>query len=178
MTKDGLVGWDVRLNGLSLSKLGDREGQESLLCCSPWGRKELDKTEWLNNNLEKQNFLSQKSESRTSLAVQRLRLHVSNAKDLGLIPGQETKNPHTVQSGQKKKKKSKKSMSLGGRGMRLMGRGSIFVVDSQNPDNIVKQLKNKLKAVNSEEKATWIDLNSVMEIDKFQIFGVSQIYIF
>ena len=62
--------------------------------------------------------------------------------------------------------------------MRLMGRGSIFVVDSQNPDNIVKQLKNKLKAVNSEEKATWIDLNSVMEIDKFQIFGVSQIYIF
>ena len=58
-------------------------------------------------------------------------------------------------------------MSLGGRGMRLMGRGSIFVVDSQNPDNIVKQLKNKLKAVNSEEKATWIDLNSVMEIDKF-----------
>ena len=58
MTKDGLVGWDVRLNGLSLSKLGDREGQESLLCCSPWGRKELDKTHWLNNNLEKQNFLS------------------------------------------------------------------------------------------------------------------------
>ena len=51
--------------------------------------------------------------------------------------------------------------------MRLMGRGSIFVVDSQNPDNIVKQLKNKLKAINSEEKATWIDLNSVMEIDKF-----------
>ena len=57
LTEDGLVGWDARLNGLSLSKLGDREGQESLLCCSPWGRKVLDKTEWLNN-LEKQNFLS------------------------------------------------------------------------------------------------------------------------
>ena len=30
--------------------LGDGEGQGSLVCCSPWGRKELDTTEWLNNN--------------------------------------------------------------------------------------------------------------------------------
>ena len=29
---------------------GDGEGQGSLACCSPWGRKELDMTEWLNNN--------------------------------------------------------------------------------------------------------------------------------
>ena len=28
----------------------DGEGQGSLVCCSPWGRKELDITEWLNNN--------------------------------------------------------------------------------------------------------------------------------
>ena len=27
---------------------GAGEGQGSLECCSPWGRKELDKTEWLN----------------------------------------------------------------------------------------------------------------------------------
>ena len=27
---------------------GDCEGQESLVCCSPWGRKELDMIEWLN----------------------------------------------------------------------------------------------------------------------------------
>ena len=26
------------------------EGQRSLLCCSPWDHKELDMTEWLNNN--------------------------------------------------------------------------------------------------------------------------------
>ena len=30
--------------------LGDGEGQGSLACCSPWGHKELDKIERLNNN--------------------------------------------------------------------------------------------------------------------------------
>ena len=30
---------------VSLSKLGDSEGQGSLACCSPWGCKELDMTE-------------------------------------------------------------------------------------------------------------------------------------
>ena len=29
--------------------LGDGEGQGSLGCCSPWGRKESDTTEQLNN---------------------------------------------------------------------------------------------------------------------------------
>ena len=29
---------------------GDTEGQGSLVCCSPWGFKELDTTEQLNNN--------------------------------------------------------------------------------------------------------------------------------
>ena len=29
---------------------GDGEGQGSLVCCSPWGRKELDTTERLNDN--------------------------------------------------------------------------------------------------------------------------------
>ena len=28
---------------------GDSEGQRSLVCCSPWGYKELDKTLQLNN---------------------------------------------------------------------------------------------------------------------------------
>ena len=28
---------------------GDGEGQGSLACCSPWGHKELDTTEQLNN---------------------------------------------------------------------------------------------------------------------------------
>ena len=30
--------------------LGDSEGQGSLACCSPWGCKKLDTSEWLNNN--------------------------------------------------------------------------------------------------------------------------------
>ena len=30
--------------------LGDGEGQGSLACCSPWGSKESDMTELLNNN--------------------------------------------------------------------------------------------------------------------------------
>ena len=29
---------------------GDSEGQGSLACCSPWGHKELDTTQQLNNN--------------------------------------------------------------------------------------------------------------------------------
>ena len=33
---------------MSLSKLGAGDGQGSLACCSPWGRKELDTTERLN----------------------------------------------------------------------------------------------------------------------------------
>ena len=30
--------------------MADSEGQRSLLCCSPWGYKESDMTQWLNNN--------------------------------------------------------------------------------------------------------------------------------
>ena len=30
--------------------LGDGKGQGGLACCSPWGCKELDTIEWLNNN--------------------------------------------------------------------------------------------------------------------------------
>jgi len=39
------------LNGHEFEQtLGDSEGQGSLACCSPWGCKESDMTEWLNNN--------------------------------------------------------------------------------------------------------------------------------
>ena len=40
-----------RLNGHELEQSpGDTEGQRSLVCCSPWGCKEPDTTEQLNNN--------------------------------------------------------------------------------------------------------------------------------
>ena len=47
MTEDEMVGWHHRLYGQTP---GDGEGQGSLTCYSPWGRKESDMTEGLNNN--------------------------------------------------------------------------------------------------------------------------------
>ena len=41
----------------------------------------------------------------TSLEIQWLGLHASNAETKGLIPGQETQIPHASQHGQIKKKK-------------------------------------------------------------------------
>ena len=44
-----MVGWYHWLNGHEFQQaLEDSEGQRSLTCCSSWGRKELDTTEWLN----------------------------------------------------------------------------------------------------------------------------------
>ena len=43
---------------MSLSKLGVGDGQGGLACCSPWGRKESDTTEWLNWTMEKKDFCS------------------------------------------------------------------------------------------------------------------------
>ena len=52
-TEDEMVGWHHQLNGHESDLTpGDSEGQGSLwVCCSPWGHKELDTTEWLNNNI-------------------------------------------------------------------------------------------------------------------------------
>ena len=50
MTEDETVGWHHQLNGHEFEQaLGDGEGQGSLECYSPWGHKELDTTERLNN---------------------------------------------------------------------------------------------------------------------------------
>ena len=47
--QDEMVGWHHRLNGHEFEHaLGVGDGQGSLACCSPWGRKELDMTERLN----------------------------------------------------------------------------------------------------------------------------------
>ena len=44
-----MVGWHHWLNGHESEQSSeDSEGQGSLACCSPWGRKESDTTEWLN----------------------------------------------------------------------------------------------------------------------------------
>ena len=47
--EDEMVGWHHRLNGYEFELTpGVGDGQGGLLCCSPWGCKELDTTEWLN----------------------------------------------------------------------------------------------------------------------------------
>ena len=45
-TEDKMVGRHHQLNGHEFEQiLGDGDGQGSLVCCSPWGRKESDTTE-------------------------------------------------------------------------------------------------------------------------------------
>jgi len=49
MTEDEMVGWHHRLDGHEFEwTLGVFDGQRGLVCCSPWGHKELDMTERLN----------------------------------------------------------------------------------------------------------------------------------
>ena len=43
--QDEMVGWPHRLNGHEFEQaLGVGDGQESLMCCNPWGCKDLDMT--------------------------------------------------------------------------------------------------------------------------------------
>ena len=48
-TEDEMDGWHYQLDGHEFEQApGVGDGQGSLVCCSPWGRKELDMTEQLN----------------------------------------------------------------------------------------------------------------------------------
>ena len=48
-TEDEMIGWYHWLCGHEFAwTLGVGDGQGSLACCSPWGLKESDTTEWLN----------------------------------------------------------------------------------------------------------------------------------
>ena len=52
MSEDEMVGWHHRLDGHEFEqtfRIGD--GQGSLACCSPWGRKESEATEQLNKKI-------------------------------------------------------------------------------------------------------------------------------
>ena len=49
MTEDEMVRWHHRLDGHEFEQTpGVGDGQGSLVCCSPWGHKELDTSERLN----------------------------------------------------------------------------------------------------------------------------------
>ena len=54
-----MVGWHHQLNGHEFEHApGVGEGQRSVACCSPWGRKESDTSEWLNNTTQQSQGLS------------------------------------------------------------------------------------------------------------------------
>ena len=49
-TEDEVVEWHHWLSGHEFEQtLGDSEGEGHPVCCSPWGCKEPDTTEWLNS---------------------------------------------------------------------------------------------------------------------------------
>ena len=49
MTEDEMVAWHHQLKGHEFEQApGVGDGQGNLVCCSPWSRKELDTTEWLD----------------------------------------------------------------------------------------------------------------------------------
>ena len=46
-----MVGWHHQLNGHEFVQTPtDGEEQGNLVCCNPWGCKESDMPEWLNDN--------------------------------------------------------------------------------------------------------------------------------
>ena len=46
LTEDEMVGWHHRLDGREFEQgSGADDGQARLVCCSPWGCKELDRTQ-------------------------------------------------------------------------------------------------------------------------------------
>ena len=56
--EDEMVGWHHWLNGHEFEQaLEDSEEQGSLGCCSPWGHKQSETTEWLNNNKDFHGYL-------------------------------------------------------------------------------------------------------------------------
>ena len=60
-TDDEIIEWHHWLHGHKFEQtLGDSERQGSQLCSSPWGRKESDTTEGLNNNISRHQVQSKK----------------------------------------------------------------------------------------------------------------------
>ena len=57
-----MVGWHHRFKGHEFEQVpGDGEGQGSLACCCPWGRKEPDTTERVNSSKPRHELAAVKS---------------------------------------------------------------------------------------------------------------------
>ena len=85
-TEDEMVGWHHRHNGNEFEQVpGDSEGQGNLMCCSPWGDKCSDTTEWLNNNdiLEQTVVSLQSSDSKMKAHMQMRFKVISTQNEMG-----------------------------------------------------------------------------------------------
>ena len=77
MTEDEMVGWHHRLNGYEFEQalgVGDRQG--SLVCCSPWGCRDLDTTKRPSLSLSNDNDGGKKAASSyiRRVAIETIRL--------------------------------------------------------------------------------------------------------
>ena len=53
-----MLGWHHQLDRHEFEQaLGDGDGQGILVCCSPWGHRESDTIEWLNNNNKRKQII-------------------------------------------------------------------------------------------------------------------------
>jgi len=89
-TEDEMVGWLHQIDGHEFEQVpgvGDRKG--SLVCCSPWGHKELDRTEqlnWLNWKKKKKNLdLNSRLSSQSQLNNQLIKKKVLKEVNLHLL---------------------------------------------------------------------------------------------
>ena len=86
MAEDKMAGWHHWLDGLEFEQAqGIGDGQGSLVCCSPWGRKESDMTEqlnWMELNIQEGRKLSWRRES-VKLGRIQLSVKVSNSYNNG-----------------------------------------------------------------------------------------------
>ena len=77
MTEDEMVGWFHWLDGHEFEQTpGNGEGQGNLACCSPWGWKESDMIERLNNILSTKSCLFAKDLRSVSVEMSLHRIHV------------------------------------------------------------------------------------------------------
>ena len=85
MTEDDMVGCHHPLNGHEFEQTqGDGGGQGSLVCCSPWGCKELGMTQQLNNNSNSNNCEGRAFQ--IVLVVKNPPVNAGDTGDASLIP--------------------------------------------------------------------------------------------
>ena len=86
-TEDEVCGWLHRLNGHEFEQAPeDGDGQGSLACCSPRGRKESDRTEQLNNNARSGCHMGADPLTDTSALCRLPRCHLPQEAFLDLPP--------------------------------------------------------------------------------------------